>query len=372
MAEAQLRTAVFPSRYVQGAGALASLANELSRLGGSPLAFVDRAVAQRIRAAVGSAIDLVEVDASCTWNRIELAREVIRKTSANVVAAVGGGKVIDTVRAACHYENVPFASVPTIVASDAPTSSLAVVYNDDGSVDRDFFVRCNPALVLVDSQLIVEAPVRFFVAGIGDALSTWFEASSCQRSGKGNILGRQGTSLAYVIARSCFDTILQHGAAAVTHCMAGLVTPQVDEVIEANVLLSGLGFESGGVAAAHAIHHGLTTIHGTHNYLHGEKVAIGVQATLFLKARPASEIDQVFTFCASVGLPLRLSDIGVDSENDIELLHCAERACKPGEIMHNEPFVVTPAMVVTALRAADAWGANYARKPLAAVTKVSG
>jgi glycerol dehydrogenase len=348
------------------------LGDELSRIGSSPLALVDRAVTHRIRAAVDGAVDIIEVDAICTWNAVEQARAVIRKKSATVVAAIGGGKVIDTVRAACHYEDVPFASVPTIVASDAPTSSLAVVYSEDGSVDRDFFVRSNPALVLVDSQLIVEAPVRFFVAGIGDALSTWFEASSCQRSGKGNILGRQGTSLAYVIARHCFDTILQHGAAAVSHCMAGLVTPQVEEVIEANVLLSGLGFESGGVAAAHAIHHGLTTIHGTHRFLHGEKVAIGVQASLFLKSCPPSEIDQVYSFCASVGLPLRLSDIGVDAGNGVELQHCAERACKPGEIMHNEPFVVTPAMVVTALRAADAWGANYVRRSSVAAAKGGG
>jgi len=37
----------------------------------------------------------------------------------------------------------------------------------------------------------------------------------------------------------------------------------LERPVEANALLSGLGFESSGLTAAHAIHNGLTTAAGT-------------------------------------------------------------------------------------------------------------
>lgn len=66
------------------------------------------------------------------------------------------------------------------------------------------------------------------------------------------------------------------------------VAPALERVVEAHTLLRGLGFESGGLAACHAIHNGLTQLHQTHGYWHGEKVAIGVLSSLFLTDKPAA------------------------------------------------------------------------------------
>jgi glycerol dehydrogenase len=41
-------------------------------------------------------------------------------------------------------------------------------------------------------------------------------------------------------------------------------TPAVENIIEANTFLSGVGFESGGIAGAHAIPNGFTAIEETH------------------------------------------------------------------------------------------------------------
>ncbi len=64
---------------------------------------------------------------------------------------------------------------------------------------------------------------------------------------------------AYALAKLCFDTILEYGERRQRLHMHQ-VTPALEHVIEANTLLSGLGFESGGLAAAHAIHNGLTVV----------------------------------------------------------------------------------------------------------------
>jgi len=134
------------------------------------------------------------------------------------------------------------------------------------------------------------------------------------------------------------------------------VTPALERVVEANTLLSGLGFESGGLGAAHAIHNGLTELPGSHDAWHGEKVAVGVLASLFLTDKPREVIDQVFDFCLEVGLPTTLAEIGLEGVSDEDLMRVAERSCIEGETIHNEPMPVTPAMVAAALRAADAEG----------------
>jgi len=67
---------------------------------------------------------------------------------------------------------IPVVVVPTIASTDAPCSACAVVYNEEGVVVRVEYQKRNPDLVLVDSEIIAQAPERFLVAGMGDALAT--------------------------------------------------------------------------------------------------------------------------------------------------------------------------------------------------------
>jgi glycerol dehydrogenase len=355
-----MRTSVFPSRYVQGQGAIDRLGAELSVFGARAACLVDPAVYSFVGPLIEQMRGITAVarlaDGACTLSAIAAARDWALSTGADMLVAVGGGKVIDTGRAAADELGVPFICVPTIAASDAPCSGLAVIYDDEGHVVEDRFVRRNPALVLVDTQILVRAPVRFFISGIGDALATWYEADACRRSGAGNLCGGSGTSLSHAAARLCRDTLFSHAVQAVADCRAQRVTADFEETVEACVLLSGLGFESGGVAAAHAIHHGLADLPQTHGALHGEKVAIGLLTSLFLTPRSDTERSTLFAFCRDTGLPVTLAQVGVDSSNEAQLVVIAQRACRPGEIIHNEPSPVTWEGLVTALREMDLFG----------------
>ena len=355
-----LRTSVFPSRYLQGQGAIERLDAELSTFGARAACLVDPAVQGFIQPVIERLSDVAAAiriaDGACTLSAIADTCEWAASTGADMLVALGGGKVIDTGRAAADELGLPFICVPTIAASDAPCSGLAVIYDNQGRVVEDRFVRRNPALVLVDTQILVRAPVRFFISGIGDALATWYEADACRQSGAGNLCGGRGTSLAYTAAGLCRDTLLAHGVQAVQDCRAQRVTTDFEEAIEACVLLSGLGFESGGVGAAHAIHHGLADLPQTHEALHGEKVAIGLLTSLFLSQRSLDERLQLFAFCRDTGLPVTLAQVGVDVGSEEQLVVIAQRACRSGEIIHNEPYVVTWQAVVSALRAMDQFG----------------
>lgn len=356
------QTAIFPGRYVQGEGVVERLGDEVMRLGNSALIVAGGTAAKKI---VPDCIDkwqatlqahVESFGGECSEPEIERLCAKASEKQCDVIVGIGGGKVIDTAKAVGHAANARVAIVPTIASTDAPTSAVSVIYTVDGAFLRYLFVPRNPDLVLVDTEVIARAPVRFLVAGMGDALATWFEAESCRQSYADNQCGGNGTLAAYAIARLCYDTILQHGAAAKAACAEGVVTPALSHVVEANTLLSGLGFESGGLAAPHSIHNGLTRLDGTHDYYHGEKVAIGVLASLFLTDRPKSLIEEAYEFCESVGLPTTLADVGLANVTDEDLKLVADGACAEGETIYHEPCPVSPSAVLAALKTADRIG----------------
>ena len=356
------QTAIFPGRYVQAEEALEALGEEVQRLGTSALIVAGRTAegtlvprhlpAWRERLAV----TVERFGGESSDEEIERLTKVAETQACDVIVGMGGGKVIDTAKAVAHAAGARVAIVPTIASTDAPTSAVAVIYTSDGAFLRYLFLPRNPDLVLVDTRVIAAAPVRFLVAGMGDALATWFEAESCRLAYAPNQCGGVGTLAGYTLARLCYDTVLEYGVAARMACQQKVVTPALAHVVEANTLLSGLGFESGGLAAAHSIHNGLTRLDATHPFLHGEKVAIGVLAGLFLTDQPGRVVHEVYDFCESIGLPTTLAEIGLAGVSDDDLRKVAEAACGEGETIHHEPCPVSVDAVMAALKIADRFG----------------
>lgn len=354
-----------PSRYTQGPDATQALGAELStlRLSGPVLVVTSRSPRARLeptwRSSLGGAgyvMHLHEVVGECT--HAEIARIAAAATAAGcgVIVGAGGGKVLDAARAAAVQLQLPFVSCPTIASTDAPCSALSVVYDEAGVFVEYLIHPVNPVLVLVDSRVIAEAPTRLLVAGMGDALSTMFEARACSTAQRPNTRGGACTRSALALAELCYRTLLADGEAALRDARAHEMTPALERIIEANTLLSGLGFESAGLAAAHAVHNGLTVAPGTHDFLHGEKVAFGVLVQLQLEGAPPALVNEVIAFCRAVGLPTTLAGIGCADLSESLVQQVADRAVMAGETIHNEPFPVTAELVVAAIRAADAAG----------------
>ena len=283
----------------------------------------------------------------------EIDRHTAQAAGSGVVIGAGGGKTLDTARAVAANLGVPVVNCPTLASSDAPCSALSVVYTDDGVFDQVIFYPRNPELVLVDTSLIAAAPRRYLVSGMGDALATWYEARTVMEARKPNAVHGLTTITAGALAQLCCETLMADGPAAASAVEAGSVTPALERIAEANTLLSGLGFESGGLAIAHSVHNGLTTAEATHSYLHGEKVAFGLLVQLIVEGRPTDEIDRVIAFCRSVGLPTTLADLSLSPDDRPVLQLVAERTVAPGENAHNEPFEVTADMIFDGILAAD-------------------
>lgn len=354
-----------PSRYVQGRDATSELGAHLVHTGLTGPAYI--VASTRVRdlladtwaTALGEAgieFSVGVFDGECTTAAIEQGVAAAQAAGARLVIGAGGGKALDTARAIAGSLNLPVANCPTLASSDAPCSALSVVYTQDGVFERLIFYPRNPELVLVDTSIVARAPRRLLVAGMGDALATWFEARTVIEARKANQVHGGTTITAEALARLCYETLLADGVAAAGDVEVGAVTPALERIVEANTLLSGLGFESGGLAIAHSVHNGLTTAPATHAYLHGEKVAFGLLVQLLVEGRPTTEVAQVVAFCRSVGLPTTLADLSLDAADEPALRLVAERTIAPGETAHNEPFEVTAQAIYDGILAADRYG----------------
>lgn len=356
----RIRSLISPGRYVQGPGAVTTVGGHLKDLGATPLLVADDVVwgfvGHDLEASLTAAGLPVHRDAFsglATAATIDRLVGVVRDLGADVIVGVGGGSTIDAVKSAGHLAGIRWASVPTVASTDAPTSALAVVYTAEGGFEEYRFFPRNPDLVVVDSQLVANAPARFLAAGVGDALATWLEARATSRSGSTTMAGGLPTLAAGALARLSWDTLWDNALPALDAVRDHLVTPAVEKVIEANTLLSGLGFESGGLAAAHAIHNGLTAAPQAHGLAHGEKVNIGSLTQLVLEGAPTSEVRDFVEFTTRVGLPTTLTEIGL-AVHDVETLQAvAEAATVEGETIHAMPFTVHAADVVAALQSIE-------------------
>lgn len=357
-----------PARYVQGAGATAELAGQLEYLGIGARSLIITSKSPRglleplWRKSFSDhrlEIELFDFSGECSNSEISRGVAAAQACHATTIVGAGGGKVLDMARAVAGKLALPIACCPTTAASDAPCSALSVIYSETGVFEKIEFYRRNPDLVLVDSAVIIRAPIRTLIAGMGDALATCFEARACILAGKPNVLGGASTLAAMSIAELCYRTLLQDGVAALAAARKETVTQAFERVVEANTLLSGLGFESGGLAVAHSVHNGLTALSETHDYMHGEKVAFGALAQLVLEKQSPELLQEVFGFCANVGLPVTLDQIGLGVFDRSRAMSVAARALAQGESAHNEPFPVTQEQLADAIIAADSYGRKF-------------
>ncbi len=265
------------------------------------------------------------------------------KAESESLIAVGGGKCLDTGKNVAYRLSIPVVICPTIASTDAPCSAASVMYTQEGVLKDAEFYPNSPAIVVVDTGVIAEAPVRHLISGMADALATCYETRTCFHNPQArSIVGARITVAAVTIAEVCAKTVFDYGLEAAAAVRRREVNEALERVVEANTLLSGVGFESGGLAAAHAVAGGLTELPTVHeNFLHGEMVAMGLLSHLMLEG-DLDEARRVARFMAKLGLPVHLGHLAVDPDKDFEVLHEAMAAgMVTSPFVHNEPFEVT-------------------------------
>jgi glycerol dehydrogenase-like iron-containing ADH family enzyme len=344
-----------PAQVMRGAGILAQLGDHLARFGQRPFLVGGAQTLALTESLWGSTLEGLAVaqatyETDCSEGAIARIQTAIHTHQADVIVGIGGGKALDLAKLLAFQQHLPVVTIPTSAATCAAWTALSNVYSDRGAFAYDVALDRCPDLLVLDYDLIATAPRRTLVAGIGDALAKWYEASVSSGDSQQTLI-----ISAVQQARVLRDLLFQKSAAA----LAEPGGAHWREVVDATVLMAGMIGGLGGAqcrtVAAHAVHNGLTHLEASHGTLHGEKVAYGILVQLRLeemglgKPLAATTRQQLLQFYGQMGLPTSLADLGLGQVSLAELRHSADIACRPGSDIHHLPFEVTPEALMGAM-----------------------
>ena len=351
-------TAIFsltiaPACVIRGPNAIARSTDAIARLGKRPLIVGGK----NSLAAIQPYLQNQQLQAAqatygkdCSENSLKTLHEAAIAHKADFIIGVGGGKALDAAKLLAHQCQIAIATIPTSAATCAAWTALSNIYSEEGAFQYDVTLAKCPDLLILDYGLIQTAPQRTLVAGIGDAIAKWYEASVSSGHSEQTLI-----ISAVQQARILRDILFQKSAIALKE--PGSETWQ--EVVDATTLLAGVIGGIGGAqcrtVAAHAVHNGLTHILASHGTLHGEKVAYGILVQLRLEEMlqnnqlAATARQQLLKFYGEIGLPQTLDNLGLGDITLTELQRAAEIACSPNSDIHRLPFKVVPEQLMAAM-----------------------
>jgi glycerol dehydrogenase len=352
-----LSLSVAPAQVLRGNQALEQSGDAIARLGKRPLVVGGDSTLASLTSKLKPVLEQKQLSYSsasytpdCSEASLSALKEAAASHQADLIIGIGGGKALDTAKLLAYQCQLPIVTIPTSGATCAAWTALSNIYSDEGAFLYDVPLNHCPDLLILDYNLIQTAPQRTLIAGIGDALAKWYEASVSSGSSPVTLIiaaVQQARVLRDILFQKSADALKEPGSEAWR------------EVVDATVLLAGVIGGLGGAqcrtVAAHAVHNGLTHIPSAHDALHGEKVAYGILVQLRLEEMlqgnqlAASARQQLLKFYAEIGLPQTLEDLGLGNITLAELRKAAEIACNPNSDIHRLPFEVVPDQLMAAM-----------------------
>lgn len=305
-----------PQRYYQGPGILQRAGELTSTLGKRAVLVSDQQVLEMIGQQLCDALAersatlfRVGFDGELTQRTVDELRIKAEADAPEFIIAAGGGKGIDAGKAVAHGLGIPYVTLPTAASTDSPTSKNYVLYNEDHRMAGVFHIDRNPDSVIVDTKILAGAPAHLLGFGIGDAIAKYFEARQCARVSGRNMFGYQPTESALGFAKLCYDTLRADAESALAVAGSGVPNDAFERVVEATILMAGIGFESGGLSITHALTRGLPGLPGLGTVPHGHLIAYGLMVQLKLERGQEKMQAELYAWLPRIGLPRNLGDL---------------------------------------------------------------
>lgn len=273
----------------------------------------------------------------------------------DAIIAVGGGKVLDTVKLLSENWSILEILIPTLASNCACFTPKSIMYDMEGHhIGTARHKKAND-VVLVEPQIIAEAPLDYFIAGIGDTLAKWFEIrvriEQIQEDKRSFPLEQS-----FYFARICYEQIKKYAVAAVESAKKHQVSHAVQQIIDTIFIASG---EVGGLAdrfgrsvGAHAFFNASTFFPATKTILHGTSVAYGILVQLMIEQKK-NEIDQLFELYKQINLPYTLESLNLSAKRTDELIQIAVQMVKPGSRLLDLPQDLNETVVFRAIQELD-------------------
>ncbi|MFC5908410.1 iron-containing alcohol dehydrogenase family protein [Streptacidiphilus monticola] len=265
---------------------------------------------------------------------VKLADQM-RAGTYDAIVALGGGKIIDAAKYAAARVGLPLVAVATNLAHDGLCSPVATLDNDAG---RGSYGVPSPIGIVVDLDVVKQAPRRYVVAGIGDAVSNINCIADWELSNRET--GEAVDGLAAAMARSAGENILRHpGTVDDDDFLVSLAEALVLTGISMNVAGSSRPASGG----CHEISHALDILHPTRAAQHGEQVGLGAAFATFLRG-DRELAGQTASVLARHGLPVTAAQLGFSDEEFVAAVHFAPQT-RPGRFTILEHLDLDPTAI---------------------------
>lgn len=351
----------FPGKVIRGNGALeqiggiaASLGKKAFIMGGkTALSKTQDCIVSSLEKAGVSVVSVEWFGGECSHENVNKMVENVQVQGADFIIAVGGGKAMDTGKLTAYECKLPLVTVPTIAATCAAIASVSVVYNNKGEFTEVFQLEKAPEVAVIDTEIILEAPIRWLAAGLGDTLAKWYEyrISIVKAPKNGLTLG------ALANGKLCYDLIERFGGKAIEAVQQGEFNEALDSAVDAIILYAGTASLLGGTtveaAAAHAFYNGMTKIPAAHAAGHGLTVGYGNLILLALENRSDEELTEAIDLAKQCMVPTTLKEIAELNSEEKEIV---AEAVLANPDMGNMPFPVTKEMLFAAIERVDSFG----------------
>ncbi len=353
-----------PPEYYQSSNVISQLGDICRKLGKRAVLIGGKTALQVTKQKISDSlarsqveiVDLLLYGEECTWDNVNKLTQKVSELKADLIVSIGGGKSLDTGKAAAYKSELPIVTVPTIAGTCAAFTPLSIIHTPQGSHLISSPESALPAAIFVDTDIIAKAPSRLLCSGMGDTLAKWYElraiASAIPR-----------TSLntgALALGHACLEIITEFGSKAIISVDKKEVSEALEQVVEAIIWLAGISSILGGEkcrgAAAHAVYSGLTNIKEAHKMYHGELVGFGNLCLIEMEGRPEKEITQAIKLANSINVPITFKQIGTLTEEDIKL---AARAATNSRAMGFMPIKIDEEMTLKAMYAIDKKGRKF-------------
>lgn len=245
-----------------------------------------------------------EVGGGTLDEAIKLA-DAMKKGHYDAVVGLGGGKIIDCAKFAAARIGLPLVAVATNLSHDGLCSPVATLDNDAG---RGSYGVPNPIAVVIDLDIIREAPVRFVRSGIGDAIS--------------NISAVADWELSH---RETGEAVLRHPG--------GVGDDAFLQVLAEGLVLTGISMSVAGDSrpasgACHEINHALDILYPKRAASHGEQCGLAAAFATHLRGDKETR-DLMVEVLRRHGLPVTPGEIGFTDEEFVEAVEYAPKT-RPG------------------------------------------
>lgn len=204
-----------------------------------------------------------------------------------VIIGFGGGRVLDTAKYAAFISKALYICLPTTLSNDSLASPFSVLGTEGKS--RKTLPCKIPAAIIVDTDMIINAPVGQTLSGIGDTLAKHTALYDWQLSAEKT--HTHIDDFAYGIAQMSFDSVF--------HCDdKDIKSKTFIRILSRSLVMGGLAMEIAGSSrpcsgSEHLFAHAIEEFYPDIRVSHGIGVALGSIGACMMQGRDEKKLMEV-------------------------------------------------------------------------------